>query len=162
MRSHGGSSDPWKRGNFELKTKQKSLELSKCCFWLNNVIGLFFFKQKWFKAAWFSINIFVMVIHVPGWIYKSLQLMKAGPKTSRTAGKQELFIMAWTSLFCEGSTGWGTMESISTSRNYGQKMFFSIETSTTIRVETLFPVNCSPCRNSTCYQNYFCFQQPKT
>lgn len=110
--------------------------------WFYNGIG-FFLKQQWFKAARFSISIYVLARHVPGWIYKSLHLMRAGPKTSRTAGKQELIIITRTSPSCEGSAGWGTMCSISTGRNFGQQMLFSIETSTTISVEIFFPVNCS-------------------
>lgn len=56
------------------KIKQKSLELSglfqprwfyDCVMW-----------QDFFKAAWFSINIFVLVRQVLGWIYKNLHIMR--------------------------------------------------------------------------------------
>lgn len=103
-----------------------------------------------------------LVKQVLNWIYKSFHLMRAEPKTSKTAGKQEHIIITQSSHSCEGNGGWSTMCSFSTGRNFAQKMIISIETSTTKREETLFPVSFhAEAQLIIKNQNYFFFSQKK-
>lgn len=101
-----------------------------------------------------------LVKQVLNWIYKSFHLMRAEPKTSKTAGKQEHIIITQSSHSCEGNGGWSTMCSFSTGRNFAQKMIISIETSTTKREETLFPVSFhAEAQLIIKNQNYFFFSR---